>query len=108
LEQVPSINSPKQQAKGISSRTPCLAFQSIRNRRNHHVRAYHLIAVVAVILVGIGVKLPVFAAPIAEADSRSIESLSVAIPRMHHGIKNIQVQKFHDMSLVFPVLPGDD
>jgi hypothetical protein len=37
------------------------------------MRAYHFIAVVAVILVGIGVKLPFFAPPIAEADSRSIE-----------------------------------
>jgi hypothetical protein len=68
------------------------------------MRAHHLIAVVAVILVGIGVKLPFFA-PSAEADPRSIESLNADIPRMHHNIKNIQVQKIHDMSLVFPVLP---
>jgi hypothetical protein len=67
------------------------------------MRAHHLIAVVAVIL-GIGVKLPFFA-PSAEADPRSIESLNADIPRMHHNIKNIQVQKIHDMSLVFPVLP---
>jgi hypothetical protein len=72
------------------------------------MRAHHVIAVVAVILVGIGVKLPFFAAPIAEADSRSIESLSVDIPRMHHNIKNIQVEHFHDMPLVFPVFPGGD
>jgi hypothetical protein len=69
------------------------------------MRAHHLIAVVAVILVGIGVKLPFFATPTAEADSRSIESLSGDIPRMHRSITNIQVQKFHDMSLVFPVVP---
>jgi hypothetical protein len=71
------------------------------------MRAHHLIAVVAVILVGIGVKLPFFA-PSAEADARSIASLSVDIPRMHHNIKNIQVEHFHDMSLVFPVFPGGD
>jgi len=72
------------------------------------MRASHLIAVVAIILVGIGLKVPFFTAPIAEADSRSIESASVDIPQMHHGIRNIQAQKFHDMSLVFPVLPDGD
>ena len=72
------------------------------------MRAHHFIAVVAVILVAIGVKLPFFGAPSAEADSRSVESLSVDISRMHHSGKNIQVQKFHDMSLVFPVLPDGD
>jgi hypothetical protein len=72
------------------------------------MRAYHVIAVVAVILVGIGVKLPFFTAPIAEADWRSIISLSADISQMHHSIQNIQVEKFHDMSLVFPVLPGGD
>ena len=40
------------------------------------MRAYRLIAVVAVVLVGIGVTLPFFAAPSAEAESRSIEILS--------------------------------
>ena len=72
------------------------------------MRAHYVMAVVAVVLVGIGVKLPFFTAPIAEADSRSIESASVDIPQMHHGIRNIQAQKFHDMSLVFPVLPDGD
>jgi hypothetical protein len=72
------------------------------------MRAYHVIAVVAVILVGIGVNLPFFTAPIAEADSRSIVSPSADISPMHHSIKNIQVQKFHDMSLVFPVHPDGD
>jgi hypothetical protein len=72
------------------------------------MRSYHIIAVVAAVLVGIGVKLPFFAASSAEADPRSIEGLSVDIPRMHHSIKNGQVQKFHDMSPVFPVLPDGD
>jgi hypothetical protein len=107
LEQVPSINSPEQQEKGISRGCRQHPHRSIRNRRNV-MRAHHLIAVVAVILVGMGVKLPFFAAPSAEADSRSIESLSADIPHMHHNIKNIQVQKFHDMSLVFPVFPDGD
>jgi hypothetical protein len=72
------------------------------------MRSSHLIAGVVVVLIAIGVKLPLFATPIAEAGSRSNESLSGDIPQMHHSIKNIQVQKFHDMSLVFPVFPDGD
>jgi hypothetical protein len=72
------------------------------------MRAHHIFAVVAVILAGIGVKLPFLAAPTAEAESRSIASLSADISQMHHSIENIQVQKFHDMSLVFPVHPDGD
>jgi hypothetical protein len=69
------------------------------------MRAHHVIALVAVILVGIGVKLPFFAAPLAEAESRSINSVSVDVSPLHHNIENLPVQKFHDMSLVFPVVP---
>ena len=71
------------------------------------MRAHHVIALVA-ILTGIGVYLPFFAAPIAEADSRSINSVTVDVSPLHHTSRNLPVQKFHDMSLVFPVLPDAD
>jgi hypothetical protein len=105
---VPAINSPEQQEKGISSRLPPAGAFKAFAAEGAVMRAYHFMAFVAVILIGIGVKLPFFAAPSAEADSRSIESLSVDIPRMHHSGKNIPVQKFHDMSLVFPVFADGD
>jgi hypothetical protein len=66
------------------------------------MRAHHVIAVVAVILVGVGLKVIFFAAPTAEADSRPIKSAGVDISQIHQNIKSLPVQKIHDMSLVFP------
>ena len=66
------------------------------------MRAHHVIAVVAVILVGVAVKLIFLTAPNAEADSLSIKSVGVDVSRLHQNIKSLPVQKFHDMSLVFP------
>jgi hypothetical protein len=67
------------------------------------MRAHHVIAIVAVVLVGVGLKPMLFAAPTAEADSRSVESASVDISQIHQNSKRLPVQRFHDMSLVFPV-----
>lgn len=67
------------------------------------MRARHVIAV-AFVLVCVVVKLTFFAAPIAEADARSIESVDVF--QMHQIIKSLPVQKFHDMSFVFPSPPA--
>jgi hypothetical protein len=63
------------------------------------MRAHHAIAVVAVILVVVGVKLISFAAPTAEADT--VKSVRMDISQMHQNAKNLPVQKFHDMSVVF-------
>jgi len=65
------------------------------------MRAHHVIAIVAVILVGVGVKLIFFSAPTAEADPLSIKSMRVDVSQLHQNAKNLPVQKFHDMSLVF-------
>ena len=67
------------------------------------MRARHIIAV-AFVLVCVVVKLTFFAAPIAEADARSIESVDVF--QMHQIIKSLPVQKIHDMSFVFPSPPA--
>jgi hypothetical protein len=65
------------------------------------MRAQHVIAVVAAIFVGVGLKLIFFAAPTAEADARPIKSVSVDISQIHQNSKSLPVQKLHDMSLVF-------
>ena len=66
------------------------------------MRAHHVIAVVAVILVGVGVKLIFFTAPTAEADPLFIKSVGVDVSQLHQNVKNLPVQKSHDMSFVFP------
>ena len=65
------------------------------------MRANHVIAV-AIVLVCVGAKLTFLAAPIAEADSRSIAGASVDVSRMQQNIENLQVQEVHDMTFVFP------
>jgi hypothetical protein len=95
-------------AKEFASRMPLApAFKAFATK-GAVMRVHHVIAVVAVILVGVGVKLTFFGAPTAEADSRSIKSVSVDISQMRQNIKNLPVQKFHDMTLVFPVFPTGD
>jgi hypothetical protein len=66
------------------------------------MRAQHVVAVVTVVLVGVGVKLIFFAAnPTAQASSPSVEGVRVDVSQMHQNIKNLPVQSFHDMSFVF-------
>ena len=61
------------------------------------MRRNHVIALAAVILVGIGVKLFFFAAaPPAEAEARP----SLDVSRTHID-KKLPVQKLHDKSFVF-------
>jgi hypothetical protein len=65
------------------------------------MRSHHAIAVVAVILVGVGVKLIFFTAPTAEADSLAIKSAGLDISQLHQN-RNLPAQRSHDMSVVFP------
>ena len=65
------------------------------------MRARHVIAV-AFILVCVALKLTLLAAPIAEADSRSIASGSVDVFQIHQAVGKLPVQNVHDMSFVFP------
>ncbi len=64
------------------------------------MRAHHVIAVVAVVLVGLGVKLIFFTPQTAEAVSLSIKSVGVNVSQLHQSVKNLPVETFHDMSLV--------
>jgi ethanolamine ammonia-lyase large subunit len=65
------------------------------------MRAHHVIAGVAAILVGVGLKLIFFSAPTAEAVSLSNKSVGVDVALLHQNVKNLPVEEFHDMSLVF-------
>jgi hypothetical protein len=65
------------------------------------MRAHHVIAAVAVILVGVGGKLIFSTASTAEADALSIKSVSLDVSQLHHKAKNLPLQKFQDMSFVF-------
>ena len=65
------------------------------------MRARHVIAVVTVILVGFGLKLTFFSGPIAAADVASVKSVSMDVFELHQNIKNLPVEKLHDMTFVF-------
>ena len=68
------------------------------------MRPHHAIAVVAVILIGFGVKLIFFSAPAAEADTHAVPSARMDVVQMltdHPHGKSLPVQKMHDMTFVF-------
>ena len=68
------------------------------------MRAHHAIAVVAVMLIGFGVKLFLFSASTAEADTQAVSHASMNVFQMHidhPNLKNMPVQKMHDMTFVF-------
>jgi len=61
------------------------------------MRSHSLIAIAAVILVGVGVKVAFFSAPNAAANLTSTGSVDVSVAQT----KNLPVQKIHDMTFVF-------
>lgn len=65
------------------------------------MRTHHVIAFVAVILVGFGVKLIFFSELTAEAKPLSVKSVSIDISEVQRNTKNVPVQKIHDMTFVF-------
>ena len=65
------------------------------------MRTHQAIAVVAAILVGVGVKLIFFTPATAEVDSLPIRSVRVDVSQLHQNAGNLPVQRFHDMSVVF-------
>ena len=62
------------------------------------MRAHYAIAVVAIVLVALAVKLFFWSAPTAEADTRSVESMR--IDKMYKNAA-LPVQEIHDMTFVF-------
>ena len=64
------------------------------------MRTRHVIAIVAIVLAGVGVKQTFFTAPPAEAGWLSIKSVGLDVSQLHQNV-NLPVQQFHDMSFVF-------
>jgi hypothetical protein len=60
----------------------------------------HAVAVLAVILVGFGMKLYFFSTPTAEADESSVKASGMEVLKMHENIK-LPTQKINDMTFVF-------
>jgi hypothetical protein len=65
------------------------------------MRAHHAIAIVAVLLIGFGLKLTFFSAPPAEAVVPPVESVRMDVFQMQQNIKNLPEQKMNDMTFVF-------
>jgi predicted acyltransferase len=63
------------------------------------MRARLAIAIAAVLLVGFGLKLIFFSAPIAEADA-GFKRVSMDISAMHRNIMDLPVEKIDDMTFV--------
>ena len=65
------------------------------------MRVRHAIVIVSAILVVFGLTLIFFSAPITVADASVVKRASVDISEMQQSIKNLPVEKFHDMTFVF-------
>ena len=65
------------------------------------MRVHHAIVIVSAILVVFGLTLIFFSAPITVADARVVQRGSVDISEMQRTIKNLPVEKVHDMTFVF-------
>jgi len=67
------------------------------------VRAHHVIAVVAVLVIGLGAKQFVFPPQQADANTNAVPSTSVNVLQMHHDIdtKSLPVQKMNDKAFIF-------
>ncbi len=65
------------------------------------MRVHHAIVTVAAILVVLGLTLIFFSAPINVADASVVQRGSVDISEMQRTIKNLPVEKVHDMTFVF-------
>jgi hypothetical protein len=67
------------------------------------MRAHHVIAVVAVLVVGLGAKQFMFSPKQADANINAVSSASVDVLQMHRDIdtKSLPVQKMRDKTFIF-------
>jgi hypothetical protein len=72
--------------------------QGIRDWRTI-MRVHYAIAVVAIVLIGFGLKLTFFPAPPAEAVVLPVAAMDVF--QIQQNSKNLPTQKIHDMTFVF-------
>ncbi len=68
------------------------------------LRAHHVIAVVAILLISFGVKMFFLSAPIAQAETPAVPSASMNILQMHTdhpNRNNLPQQQMNDMTFVY-------
>ena len=67
------------------------------------MRVHHVIAVVAVLVVGVGAKQFLFSPTLADANINAVPSASVNVLQMHRDIdtKSLSVQKMNDKTFIF-------
>lgn len=63
------------------------------------MRVHHIIAVAAVVALGVGVKLVFFPPMKAEADIKNLPTMNIL--QMQTGRRNLPLQKIEDMTFVF-------
>jgi hypothetical protein len=65
------------------------------------MRAHHVIAVVAVLVIGLGAKQYLF--PPKQANADAFPTASMNVPQMHNDIvmKHLPVQKMNDKTFIF-------
>ena len=69
------------------------------------MHALQAIAVIAVLVVGLGAKLVIFPATEAEANRGAVQSASANFLQInldHQNADSLPVEKIHDMTFVFP------
>lgn len=83
--------------------TACSVKSSQPRAMEAFMRPHHVIAVIAVILIGFGAKQYFFPPMEAEADIHAVPSASMNVLQMHRDIdtKSLPVQKMRDMTFVF-------
>lgn len=69
------------------------------------MRAHHVIAVIVVLVLGLGAKQFFFPAQKAEADINAVTRAGLDVLQMQSqpNMKNLPVQTMHDMTFVFDV-----
>ena len=65
------------------------------------MRAYHVITVVAVLVIGLVAKQFLFPPKQANANINAVPSASVNVLQMHRDLKSLPVQKMNDKTFIF-------
>ena len=65
------------------------------------MRAYHVITVVAVLVIGLVAKQFLFPPKQVNADINAVPSASVNVLHMHRDLKSLPVQKMNDKTFIF-------
>jgi hypothetical protein len=78
-----------------------MRFGILYQTRDLVMRAHPIVAVASAILVGLGVKLTFFSAPVAAVDREATRNVN--IDGFQGRAEKLPVQKLHDMTFVFSI-----